>query len=206
MRLLFIDTETGGLDPLKHSLLEVALAVWEDGVVLDTLELRIAHDVYHVTETALEINGHDVARGPRVPEDEAVRLIDKLLFVHFGFEKPTLVGQNVQFDIGFMKQLYRPELYEKTFSHRVIDTASVLRFLKLAGVADLPGSGLDDAMSYFGVQVREDKRHTALGDVFALVGVFNGLRDLDVFKELREGRAADHEGREGLQLITKNNI
>ncbi len=29
-KLLFIDTETGGLDPDKHSLLSIAMVVWED--------------------------------------------------------------------------------------------------------------------------------------------------------------------------------
>ena len=40
-RLLFIDTETGGLDPQKHSLLSLALVVWEKREILDSKEFLI---------------------------------------------------------------------------------------------------------------------------------------------------------------------
>ena len=33
-RVLFIDTETGGIDPIECSLLSIGIAVWEDGSII----------------------------------------------------------------------------------------------------------------------------------------------------------------------------
>lgn len=172
-KLLFLDTETGGLDPNTHSILTAAFAVWEDGEVLDTLELNIQHDVYNVTSKAMEVNGIDLKAHRGTSTFRAQFLIGNFIAKHFE-EKPTIVGQNVQFDEGFLKALLGSMTYENIFSHRVIDTSSILRFLQLSGTLDVGGSGLSDAIKFFGIQMG-DERHTALGDTLATVVVFNKL-------------------------------
>jgi len=175
-KLLFVDTETGGLDPQKHSLLTAAFAVWEDGFIIDTLEVKIAHEEYVVTPKAMEINQIDLRepRGDSYSFESAMR-IKTFIAAHFGEDKPTLVGQNVGFDIGFLKELFIPYMYEIVFSHRSIDTASVMRFLQTSGLTALQGSGLDDAIKHYNIQLSEEDRHTSLGDVLATVEVYNML-------------------------------
>lgn len=179
MKLLFIDTETGGLDPQQHSLLEVAFGVWDDGVIIDTLNLPIYHEVYNVTQQAMSINKIDLRKndGGWTPAG-AVTQIQSFIGQHFldDEERPALVGQNVGFDVGFLKTLFRPGDYEYTFSHRTIDTASIIRFLQMSGVVQPFGTGLDDAIRYLGIPVEEGARHTALGDVRATAAVFNVLK------------------------------
>lgn len=172
-KLLFIDTETGGTDPNTHSILTAAFAVWEDGEVVDTLELSIVHEAYVVTSKAMEVNGIDLKAHKGISPFQAQFVIQEFVARHFD-EKPTIVGQNVQFDEGFLKALLGSSTYEGIFSHRVIDTASILRFLQLSGSLDVGGSGLSDAIKFFGIQMG-DERHTALGDVLATVVVFNKL-------------------------------
>lgn len=176
MKLLFIDTETGGLEPGKHSLLSVALGVWEEGEITHTLDLNLVHDVYSVTAKALEINKIDL-RQTRVgyTSFEANIAIMDFLQKHFGKEKATIVGQNIHFDIGFLTDLFTKERYEMYFSHRTIDTASVMRYTEMVGITSIGGSGLSDAIKYFKLHVPDDIRHTALGDVYATAAVFNKL-------------------------------
>lgn len=171
-KLLFADTETGGTDPNTHSLLTAAFAVWEDGKVLETLELSIQHEAYVVTSKAMEVNGIDLAKHRGVTPFESQFLIQEFVGRHFE-DRPTIVGQNVQFDEGFLKALLGSMTYEGIFSHRVIDTSSILRFLQLSGTLHVGGSGLSDAIKFFGIEVPEGHRHTALGDTLATVEVFN---------------------------------
>jgi len=61
-RLLFIDTETGGLDPDKHSLLSLAMVVWEDMEIIDSQEILINDGILSVTKEALSINKIDIEK------------------------------------------------------------------------------------------------------------------------------------------------
>jgi DNA polymerase III subunit epsilon len=179
MKLLFIDTETGGLEPGKHSLLSASFGVWESGEITDVLDIHIQEKEYVVTQRALEINKIDL----RVPRNGyttagAKRAIVAFLNAHYGEEKAVIVGQNIHFDIGFITALFSKADYEVHFSHRTIDTASILRFTDMAGITNIGGSGLSDAIKYFGIQVPEEKRHTSLGDIYATATVFNKLLEV----------------------------
>jgi len=55
-RLLFIDTETGGIDPYVHSLLSIGLVVWENGQILAQKEIFVNDGVLNVTQSALLVN------------------------------------------------------------------------------------------------------------------------------------------------------
>ena len=56
-KLLFIDTETGGIDCGKHSLLSIGLVVWDnDQGIIDSTEILIKNKEYVVTKEAQRIN------------------------------------------------------------------------------------------------------------------------------------------------------
>ena len=56
-RLLFIDTETGGLDPEKHSLLSVGFVVWDSALgECCSAEYHLKNENYCITKTAQKIN------------------------------------------------------------------------------------------------------------------------------------------------------
>lgn len=177
-RLLFIDTETGGLDPGKHSLLSVALVVWEGGKIVDAQEWLINDGILSVTAEALAVNRIDLVKHRQTalspPES-----IDKLLaFIgrHFpGQEKITLAGHNVHFDIGFLKSFFSANNkdFSEFFSHRVIDTSSILHYLHLAGKLKQKAVSSDEAFALFGIKV--EGRHTALGDALATARLFTKL-------------------------------
>ena len=58
-RYVFVDTETGGLIPTKHSLLSVGLVVWDKSLgIVDQKEVFIKSKRY-VTEKAKSINKFD---------------------------------------------------------------------------------------------------------------------------------------------------
>jgi DNA polymerase III subunit epsilon len=81
----------------------------------------------------------------------------------------TAIGHNVGFDIAFLRKLaFRAGRSDLAgFSHRALDTHTMLYLLYLKGL--LPSSALtsDGAFQHFRISVPENARHTALADALA---------------------------------------
>jgi len=180
-KLLFIDTETGGMDPGRHSLLSLAMVVWVDREIIDSLEILINDGVLAATKEALSVNKIDLekhklaALSPPEAMDQLLHFIGK----HFpGKEKITLAGHNVHFDIAFLKPFFSANNkdFSEFFSHRVIDTSSILHYLYLSGKIKQKAISSDEAFALFDIQV--EGRHTALGDAIATAKLFTKLISL----------------------------
>lgn len=177
-RLLFIDTETGGLDPGKHSLLSMAMVIWEDMEILDSMEILINDGALSVTEEALAVNKIDMEKHKRsaVPSAQAMDEIHAFIGKHFTQQcKITLAGHNIHFDVAFLKVFFSSNNkdFSEFFSHRVIDTSSILYYLYLTGHIKQRAVSSDDAFALFDIKV--EGRHTALGDAVATARLFTKL-------------------------------
>lgn len=181
MKILFMDTETGGLDPRQHSLLQVGLVAYEDGTVLDDLQIGISKDLYVITPQAMNVNKLDLGELQKngVKEDVAVLMIMDFIKVNFGEEKPVLAGHNISFDKDMVKSMFdrvRIEKFENYVSSRMIDTMSLLWGLYNAGKVPKSACSSEGAFKYFNIDV--DGRHTALADAHATVKLYEKLLDL----------------------------
>lgn len=180
-RLLFIDTETGGLAPDKHSLLSLAMVIWEDGKIIDSQEVLINDGILSVTEEALSINRIDLEKHKQSAVSSSRAMDEILLFIgkHFPqHRKITLAGHNVHFDADFLKRFFSANHkdFNEFFSHRIIDTSSILHYLYLAGRIKHKAISSDDAFALFDIKV--EGRHTAIGDAIATAKLFTRLLDL----------------------------
>ncbi|MBR1424855.1 3'-5' exonuclease [bacterium] len=185
-KLLFLDTETGGLNPDFHSLLSVGLVAWEDFKIIDKKEILLKEEHFKVNSSAMEVNGIDLEEHKKnaVEYNEGVKLINE--FCKNNFEIPptiTLVGHNINFDISFLKKLYKnSEIpYEQLFSHRTIDTSSILKYLYMTGNFDEDISSSDKAFNYFNIVA--SKRHSALSDAVATTELFEQLLKIYLKKD-----------------------
>jgi len=174
MNLLFADVETGGLNPEKHSLLQVGIAAYKDGKIVDTLNIFIKEDTYCVTPEAMKINGLDLAEIKKNGIDKfaAVDMIVRFIEKNFGTEKPILTGHNVNFDKNFLQQLflYTSNNIEKFIGHRMIDTMSLLWGLYDAGKVPFEACNSKGAFDHFEIVV--EKLHDALDDTLATVKLY----------------------------------
>lgn len=171
--MLFLDTETGGLDPSRHSLLSLGLVVGQRGVVDHELEILVKHDDYVVDPEAMAVNRirldeHD-ARALRA--SEALVVLDIFLDHHFPHhcQPITLVGHNVSFDRDFLAVFLASQgrRLRARFHHRIVDTHSIAAALRDAGRLDLEDLGSTALFHHFGIEVPDHLRHTALGDARA---------------------------------------
>ena len=115
MKLIVLDCETGGLDPTKHAITEIAMLSvdpkgmkeinrWET-LIKSYGDLEYEKDALEVTGISLE----DINSGM-----DATKVV--AIFIKFceqltpkgdrGKHKPIIVGHNVGFDIGFIKRLF----------------------------------------------------------------------------------------------------
>lgn len=181
-RFAFIDTETGGVIPGKHSLLSIGIVVWDlsEGIIAQK-EFYIKSKRYIVTKEAQRINKFDRVKHNKVAEEPSV-VIEKLLsFLYEYFPQNTfipLAGHNVQFDINFLKAFLKKQnrSYNQYFSHRAIDTYSVYKTLILSHLISENINSSHDAFSYFNIKV--DQRHNALSDCIATVKLYENMIQL----------------------------
>ena len=180
---LFLDTETGGLDPRSHSLLSLGLVVGDAAGVRDSAEILIQHEPYVVTGGGMKVNRIDLAKHHEaaLPPAAALGALDEFIRAHFPAEaRVTLVGHNIGFDQAFLSQflLTMGRDPEERFHHRVVDTHSIASALRDAGRLDVQKLGSDALFGHFGIHVAEAKRHTALGDALATFELYWKLVEL----------------------------
>jgi DNA polymerase III epsilon subunit-like protein len=174
IRLLVLDTETGGLNPETDALLSIGLVDWCDGKVMREQEILVDPEGLQCSPKALEVNGIDLELhcAYSVPRAFAAKQIQDFCRP---MGRPWLAGHNVFFDVGFVRRLFTPDVLRATFSHRMLDTMQVLGFLGHAGLIPEGIGKLDQAMRHFGLTMPEGKRHTALGDALVTAELYSRL-------------------------------
>lgn len=161
MTLVFLDTETTGLDPALHEVWEVAVAV-DDGPIVQVYQLP--HSLRTADPRALALNGY-------WNRAEAVRATDAYdLELRELLTGATIVGSNPAFDTAFLRARWGVAPWH----HRLLAVESmafaVLRYEVPKGLA-----GVASDLRDIGHEIPEPD-HTAAGDVLTLRAVFRALR------------------------------
>lgn len=183
---LVIDTETGGLSPSEHSLLSVAGVICspKNNVCETLFDFYVKEPSLSVDKEALAVNKINLSKvvleglEPVPAIEKMIQSIDKYFGTSPGGNL-ILVGHNVGFDIAFLKRLFSLAGYkfENLFSHRSIDTASILAFLQMTNIVPDGKSSSNVLFDLCNIKVNEKDRHTALGDALAtaqsLIVLFN---------------------------------
>lgn len=110
--LIYLDTETTGLDPHRYEMWEIAWAVNDEPVHV----LQLPHSILNADPTALELNGYWDRAHPRNELNELVDMELRQLL-----RGNTLVCANPTFDRMFMYERWGLEPYH----YRSIDIESM---------------------------------------------------------------------------------
>ena len=170
-RVVVFDTETGGLDPLTHIILSIGLVSF-DGDRRKEIFVREPEIVTH--PRSMLVNGIDLdwirhnGLSPRGAVAEVEAFLDAV--APNRPELPAmLVGHNVAFDMAYMRRMYSMAAmpFPREFSHRSVDTHTLLWSLAVAGTLPNDATSSDGAFKYFQIEPPPEARHTALGDALA---------------------------------------
>lgn len=174
MILTVFDTETSGLNPDKHEILEVALLSFVldesgNGYVLGEYESKIKPErLYLASKKALEINGYTDKAWVDAPDLSTVVKEMKPII-----EKSDIfLGQNMIFDMRFLDEnCKRHDIVCPEFP-AYIDTKEIAD--KLVRADWLKRSGMDYMVEHYNVHVR-GRAHTALVDCWRTYEVWKKL-------------------------------
>ena len=179
------DTETGGLKKESSLLTVFGYKLNEELKIIDEISysVKAPMGVYVIEAKALEVNRINLVEHDRTatPIDE-VKLGFKNSICKWNFgaskEKITPIGHNVRFDVKFMKTHIMPE-WDMYFDRRHIDTASIAKFLFLAGVLpNLKNYSLSDIAKSLSIPIADESLHTAKGDVDLTLSVLLKFKEL----------------------------
>lgn len=188
MKRLFIDVETGGIDPNVHSLLTIGLVVADKDRIIDRVEVGIKHNTFVVTQEAMKINNIDLKELETSPQDAFI-IINNFLKRNFD-GKIKLGGHNIGFDVSFFKPFYdimreefkakNPSLdiptWKQSFDYHYVDTSVIATYLKECGKLKVSSVSLGSLIEYFGLKA--ESRHTAMEDAVMTALVYHCLTKL----------------------------
>lgn len=171
--VVFIDTETGGTDPARHSLLTIGLVTLSGGEPTRPLHLRLRHERYEVDPEAMAVNGIELEahHAGALPPEEVVRQVRDYAA---GAGRVLLGGHNFGFDLGFLRPLL-PDLF-RLFRRGPLDTKVIAQFLIHAGLLPRRASTtLHGLAGHLGI---EFAAHDALEDARATALVYQRMLEL----------------------------
>lgn len=175
--LAFIDTETTGLNPDYHEVIEfaciIARQVPREGKgptieIVEEFEMKIKPEhLERAEEEALRVNGYNEA-------DWIFAIDQKNAWEHIAKKVAgcNMVSHNITFDHAFVTKSLERYGVENTFHFHKIDTIS-MAFARLYDVPQAERFSLKALCELF--KVENAKAHTALADTRALVEVYKKM-------------------------------
>ena len=172
-RFLLLDLETTGFDEKKHQILEVGILVIKDFKVIDQFEVKIKHREYTITAKAMEVNNINIVEHEKEAlfEKEAAERMLEFLNKHKSEDDEgyIVIGQNVQFDIKFLEEMflraYKIKEYRQVISYRNLDIMQLAMIKNIEGKISLEKQDLDSILKELNIEVPK-KRHRALIDCY----------------------------------------
>jgi len=177
VKLLYLDTETGGLDPKANPALQISGIIELDGKIAQDFDLRLRpHPSAVISPEALKINKLDLERlhdPDRLEPIDAYKRLKSIFLTYIDkydrSDRFYLVGQNVHFDYGFLLALWERngDPYLGSFIHyHKIDLIALTAALRLAGKLPtderLPNMKLESLCHYFQMP---EQTHDSMSDI-----------------------------------------
>lgn len=173
IRLAFTDTETTGLDEEQHEIIEVATVIYDPSKdeVIDEWEKKIAPSHIETAQPeALKINGF--AENSHLYKGKLKPTLIKLNSLVKGC---MIVGQNIDFDIRFLKKAMASCDIKPAWNHREkLDLLSIA--WPILKDSDIEKLSLNKICEYFGISNAGE--HTALVDCRRTYEVYRCLMNI----------------------------
>ena len=175
-KIIFIDTETGGVNPEKAALIQLSGIIRIDKKDVEKFNFYIKpFENSEVNEKALEVQGRtlDELKTEKYIEEKEVykqfiNLLDKYIDKYDKTDKFIVAGYNVRFDVDILKALFQRHGNNFLFSYldsSMLDPLYSIRLLQIAGILPvLENNKLETWCKHFGIEL---KAHDSLEDIVA---------------------------------------
>lgn len=197
-KILWLDTETTGLNPKKHGLREIGYILVVDGQVVKKDVLQIDPRTYknkivEIDNQALELSNVTIEDFDNF--DDSAYAFDKFSTLLEYVDKEdkndyfTLARFNVKFDNDFLREWFYDNdagaEFKNYFHYKVIDVFPLVITLKHLGLIDTENDKLKTVCEYFNIPI---DAHNALSDIEATKNLYElisdrFINDKEVFKQ-----------------------
>lgn len=171
MKVLYFDTETTGLDPVKNDIIQLAGIVEINGEIKEEFNFFSQPFSYeNVSQEALDIHGIsiDTIKGFPKPETLRIRLIQlmgKYVDKYNREDKFYAAGMNAGFDLGFLSKNFQKsndKFFFSWFWGHALDLYELAIILKYKGILKTENLKLETLAEYFGIEL---KTHDAMSEI-----------------------------------------
>jgi DNA polymerase III epsilon subunit-like protein len=182
--LVFVDTETTGLNPKDHDMIEFAAVAYQNGRLVGEIEQRVKPLKENFTLGALAVNKlYPSTMDEDFGEPELVAHNIANFFVNLPNPYRGSIyfaGHNAKFDKDFSTEFMRRMGYTDfgDFSGRLVDTCGLARFLIDSGLLACDKTGLAPVAKALGVEYDASKHHGAMYDAQLATEVYFAMIDL----------------------------
>lgn len=175
-KIIFIDTETGGVNPEKAALIQLSGIIRIDKKDVEKFNFYIKpFENSEVTEKALEVQGRtleELKTDKYVEEKEVykqfINILDKYIDKYDRTDKFIVAGYNVRFDVDILKTFFQRHGNNFLFSYldsSMLDPLYSIRLLQIAEILPvLENNKLETWCKHFGIEL---KAHDSLEDIEA---------------------------------------
>ncbi len=191
MKLLFLDTETTGLNPAENKIIDISAQLIETNPIgWDTIDSWHHQISYHNSKVgpislgALVVNGRTV--------EQIIEASEETLDYDYGFQMFAtwlvgikrrhkhfvVAGHNVHFDVSFIKNALESVGFvdvDAVLGHRFVDTASIAMFLKDLSLIKAENTNMEALSTEFGLP---NPPHTATGDTQQTIVLYQKMKEL----------------------------
>lgn len=186
-KIIFIDTETGGVNTEKSALIQLSGIIRVNKKDVETFNFFIKpFENSEVNEKALEVQGRtleELKTEKYVEEKEVykqfINLLDKYVDKYDKTDKFIVAGYNVRFDVDMLKAFFQRHGNNFLFSYldsSMLDPLYSIRLLQVAGILPvLENNKLETWCKHFGIEL---KAHDSLEDVKATKKIIGKLIEL----------------------------
>ncbi|MGD2071868.1 MAG: 3'-5' exonuclease [Candidatus Thorarchaeota archaeon] len=177
MKILWIDTETTGLNPFEHDIVSLALIVEINNEVKDELYLKIQPINWNtINDEALKVNGFTKEElktfdKPQEALKKVLRFLEKYVDKYKKNksmeDKFVLAGYNVTFDSAMLAEWCKKLNYKylgALIDYHKLDIASLILFLKMHNKIQIEGFKLVKVAEYLQASIQS---HDAQSDIRA---------------------------------------
>jgi len=184
MKYLFCDTETSGIEPSKHGIIQIAGLIDIDGEIQESFDIKIQPFPNQlISKESMKINGLTVEDlktfiKPQEGYAKLTEIFSKYVSKLDKTDKFFLVGFNSTFDDAFLRQFFvncGDEYYGSWIWWPTIDIAPfAMEFLKEER-AKFPNFKLGTVAKAIGIDVDDTRLHEALYDSILTRSVYRKM-------------------------------
>lgn len=185
-KIAWIDTETGGVNPEKHALLQVAIEIFIDEKLCESEVFHVApFEDDLIEDGALEVNGLireqiQTFTSPMIIHMRIVKILEKYVDRYNPLDKFVFAGYGARFDMDFLRVFFEKngdDYFGSYFYSLPLDVMSFVAEGILKGsVKPMKSFKLGAVCEQLGIELGAEA-HDAMADIRATRELYGRLRE-----------------------------